>query len=381
MGDTGDDVRDRLGGPALLKWHEQFGVDTNVEEYVAKYKIQVDRGMASTKAVYLDTNYWIWLREVETGIGTPAAVVLLSRLRSLVAERKILCVSHLTSMLEIAKQSEGSARVSTLLVDELTERVALAPTAELEALAVANYISAKAGAIPPSSSTQWTSLGQITQSSISGDKVLPATLHNDHRQAILKCAVDALWNTGLSEIFEAFDWDTKNRLSADLDMDVLAEVENRKKTRPHDGNFAKTCQAEFEAAMNQQFELFQSEWLKILGPIGAAALGEKLPLAAKALMRHAVADYQAGSLGNHLAGFVIRTELYSAYECDSGRKISTNDWQDWQHASTALPYCDYFFTEKHLAHQLTNRLRLDTRYQCHVVGSDIEAAIAALDSI
>ena len=47
----------------------------------------------------------------------------MGRLRSLVASRKIVCVSHLTSILEIAKQLEGSARISTALVDELTERV------------------------------------------------------------------------------------------------------------------------------------------------------------------------------------------------------------------------------------------------------------------
>lgn len=379
MAETRDEVLDRLGGPALLQWHRRFGVDTSVEEYISKYKAQVDRGMTSTKAVYLDTNYWIWLRDAEIGRGTAAGAALLRRLRSLVAARKIVCVSHLTSMLEIAKQFEDSARVSTVLVDELTERVALAPTAELDALEVGNYIRAKSGAMPLSTALQWTSLGQIVQSSISGGKVLPESLHNDHRQAILKCAIDALWNQGLSEVFEAFDWDTKNRLQADLNAEVLAKVELRKKTRPHDGNLKKTREAEFEDVMMQQIELFKVELLKILGPIGVAALGAKLPLAVQGLVRHAATDYRAGSLGPHLPGFVIRNELYSAYECDADHIISTNDWQDWQHASVALPYCDFFLTEGRLAHQLTKMLSLDTTHQCRVVGPNIEMALAALD--
>lgn len=84
--------------------------------------------MALSKAVYLNTNYWIQLRDAERGKGSASGLALLNRLRTLVAARKIICIGHLTSMLEIAKQLEGSARVSTALVDELIERVALTGT-------------------------------------------------------------------------------------------------------------------------------------------------------------------------------------------------------------------------------------------------------------
>lgn len=379
MTKTHDKVLDPLG-PALLHWHLRFSVDTSVEEYISKYKAQVDRGMAFTKAVYLDTNYWVRLRDAELGKGTVAGVALLGRLRSLVAARKIICVSHLTSMLEIAKQLENSARTSTALVDELTERVTLAPTTELDALEIENYVRAKLGATHPSSSLQWTCLGQIFKSKLSGGNVLPANLGNDG-QAVLKSAADALWNQGLTEIFEAFGWNTKNHLQADLDPEALVRVEERKKTRPYNGNLKKTCEAEFEDVMEQHIELFEAELLKLLGPIGAAALGAKSSLAAQGLARHALADYQSGTLGRHLPGFVIRTELSAMYECDPAHTLSTNDWQDWQHASVALPYCDFFLTEKRLAHQVTKILHLDTKYQCRVVGPDMDAALAALDGL
>lgn len=381
MAETRDEVLDRLGGPALLQSHRRFGVGISVGEYIAKYKAQVERGMVFTRAVYLDTNYWVRLRDAEIGKGTPAGVALLGRLRSLVSARKMVCVSHLTSMLEIAKQLEKSARASAALVDELTERVALAPTAELDALEIENYIRAVTGAMRTGPSRQWTCLGQIVRSTISGDTVLPASLPDSHRQAILKCAIDTLWNQGLSEIFEAFKWDTKRFLQADLDADVLTKVEERKKTRPHDGNLKRTREAEFENTLNQQIELFKVALLKILGPIGVAVLGAKFPLTVQGLVRRAVADYQHGSLGTHLPGFVIRNELYAAYECDPNHTISTNDWQDWQHASAALPYCDLFFTEGRLAHQLTKMLSLDTKYQCRVVGPDMDLALTALGAM
>ena len=75
------------GGPALLQWHLLFSIDTSVEGNISKYRAQVNRGMTSTKAVYLDTNYWIQLRDAEIVKGTAASVALLSRLRSLVSAR------------------------------------------------------------------------------------------------------------------------------------------------------------------------------------------------------------------------------------------------------------------------------------------------------
>lgn len=380
MTETHDKILDRLGGPALLHWHRLFGVDTSVEEYILKYKLQMERGMASTKAVYLDTNYWIWLRDAELGRGTVESVALLGRLRSLVATRKIVCVSHLTSMLEIAKQLEDSARATTALVDELTERVALSPTAELDALEVGNYVRYKSGVVGRSPPLQWTCLGQIVKSDLSGGNVLPPNIGNAG-QAILKSAADAFWNQGFSEIFEAFDWNTKHHLKSDLDAETLIKVEERKKTRPHNGDFRRTCEAEFEAVLIQHVGLFEAELVKLLGSSGAAALDTKSSLAAQSLARHAVADYQAGALGRHLPGFVIRNELYSTYECDPSHTLSNNDWQDWQHASVALPYCDLFLTERRLAHQVTNVLQLDSKYQCRVVGRGVDAALVALDEL
>ena len=380
MSKNRDDIYIRLGGPALLRWHRRFNVDTSVDEYIVKYKIQVDRGMTATKAVYLDTNYWIWLRDAELGKGTAAGIALLDRLRLLVAARKIICVIHLTSMLEIAKQIENSARASSAIVDELTEHIALAPTAELDALEIGNYIRFKSDTTQTSPPLQWTCVGQIAHSGLSGENVLPASLGND-RHAVLKSAADALWNQGLSDFFEAFDWDTKRRLQANLDVETLSKVEERKKTRPHSGNLRKTCEAEFEAIVKNHVKVFEVELRKLLGPIGAATLGANIPLAAQGLVQNAVTDYRAGSIGSHLAGFVIRTELYSMYECDPTHTLSSNDWQDWQHASAALPYCDLFLTEKRLAHQVTKMLNLDTKYGCRVVGPDMEAALAALDEM
>jgi len=55
------------------------------------------------------------------------------------------------------------------------------------------------------------------------------------------------------------------------------------------------------------------------------------------------------------------------------KPLTTNDWVDWSHAAAALAYCDMFFTERHLAHQLRQELGADKQYKCEVAGTLGEA--------
>jgi len=70
----------------------------------------------------------------------------------------------------------------------------------------------------------------------------------------------------------------------------------------------------------------------------------------------------------------ILSALYAAVIWDKQQRFQDNDFYDFRHATAALPYCDYFFTEKRLAHLLTqNLLGLDKFYQCTVKSKEKEA--------
>ena len=57
--------------------------------------------------------------------------------------------------------------------------------------------------------------------------------------------------------------------------------------------------------------------------------------------------------------------------------LTNNDCVDWSHAAAALPYCDMFLTERHLAHQLRQKIRADQQFGCEVIGT-IEEALSKL---
>jgi len=95
-------------------------------------------------------------------------------------------------------------------------------------------------------------------------------------------------------------------------------------------------------------------------------------------------DKEVRKLGNGLANLLhiaftegkLRQELPFAYIGAGlhalaryrGEKVSKGDIHDFMHARTALPYCNYFLTEKRLGNLLTDKLLgCDTLYGCRVL--------------
>lgn len=80
------------------------------------------------------------------------------------------------------------------------------------------------------------------------------------------------------------------------------------------------------------------------------------------------------TIGSLLPSTAILAELYALYESAPNRKpLSTNEWADWNHAAAALPHCDFFLTERNLAHLIRQELRADVQYGCAVAGKLQEA--------
>ena len=80
----------------------------------------------------------------------------------------------------------------------------------------------------------------------------------------------------------------------------------------------------------------------------------------------------------YLPAFHIPAAIMASFWRDKKRKFNATDWLDFQHAETAIPYCDAFFTEKSLCHlAIRSDRRLDQEYGC-VILSAIDDAIEYL---
>jgi hypothetical protein len=365
-----EDLLARLGGMELVGWHHANGADLDASMYRERYWKVLLEGLSKSKLIYLDTNYWVWLREAELGHGSTNAVSLLNTLRTMVRSREAICVSQLNSFLELGKQEETSLRVTASLLDELTEGIVIASMPELLKYDCEQYISAKLGIQIQGGLSIWTKVGQIHQHTL--PEKMPGPVTSADRDVVLKATIDALWNATFEDVFDQFSWATKHTLNADIDSEVIARVEERKMKQLAEGQSRERGRlSEFSQFVNEFLRPIFTDQLRTWNtqhhlPNGLDGFMHQL----QAVMDGAVDDFKARTLGKFLPSAAIPVELYTLYETGNpNKRLTTNDWVDWNHAAAALPHCNVFLTERNLAHQLRQELKADRQYGCTVIGT------------
>lgn len=354
---------------SLVLWHRDNPM--RAEEYLANYRMLLAHGMERAHKVYLDTNVWVRLRETELGKGTSAEVQLLRRLRKHVQERRVICVSHLHSFLEVGRQSEASLRVTARLLQELTDGVALAPPEELHAWECRRFARDVLGCATPIELGPWTKVGLIHRTGPFRE-LLPPGADPLAGEATLKAVTDLLWNTTFAEVFEAFDWNTKERLSFDIDPDVIAELERIRRSNGERGlRNSAVRDATFAVYVERNL---RSHFVQVLSDSGVLDVSNL-----DAVLFAANHRFAKRSLAGQLGLSSLFVDLY-CLAATSNRPIESADYADWAHAGAALQQCDLFVTERHLAHQLASALHADTALGCVVVAG-AEDALRALDSL
>lgn len=360
----------RIGGEKLVLWHRANGVNVDSFAYQERYRKVLLDGLSCARLIYLDTNYWVCLREAELGVGTPEAQRLLRGLRAIVRSREAICVSHFNSFLELGKQEETSLRATACLLDELTEGIAIAPIQDLMEWDCRQFISAKLGIQIQEGLSCWTKVGQIHQHALPEN--MPGPVTSAGRDVVLKATIDALWNATFEDVFDQFSWATKHTLNADIDPEVIARVEERKMKKVAEGQSRERVRlCEFSQFVYKFLRPIFTDQLWAWNtqhrfPDGLAGFMRQV----QTVMDAAVVDFKARTLGKLLPSAAIPVELYTLYETGNpSKRLTANDWADWNHAAAALPHCDVFLTERHLAHQLRQELKADRQYGCTVIGS------------
>lgn len=363
-----------------MVWHAQNGIDVSETEYVERYRTLLLAGLAQPKKVYLDTNYWVRLRKAEREESNEAAE-LLKRLRQLVRSRKVICVLHLYSFLELAKQEEGSLRVTARIVDELTEGVATASVLEQRAWDCAEYITAKLQLEVGKPLCNWTKIGHLHSQQLPAK--MPGPVTSGQRATILKAVVDSTWNTTLTHVFNQIDWNRSKLFSADIEPDVLVKIDDERLQRLASQDTGKIVrQQEFTQILrNVLVPIFTSQltdWHVNNGfPAGISGILHDI----QTIVQSAQVEFNSRSLGRFLPSVTIPIDLFTLFVTGSHKKqIGNNDWVDWHHAASALANCDLFFTERHLASVLRQELRAEKQYGCGVAGT-LDEAMRLLDKI
>lgn len=350
--------------------------EVSVHKYVNGLIAEVGDSIADRHKIYLDTRYWIHLRDAAMGRPKlPEHSEILERVRSLVSSGVAICPVSDAAWVELFKQSDSATRLTTAdLLDELSLGIAIMSEEERVIAELEHFIThPDIGAPSPVLRNRvWIKAGYILGLSIPVMK----DLSPEENLLLQKASVDLFWQTTHREIAETAgplpsmsdSWeDSAKRITADMKR-YADEV--------------RSIQQAFAAEIAGALGVFKDAIRVLMFRHFRNTTGNT------DLISNEQADSSVQTALNMLVNaFRLRPKimaqripsLYSYAMChaavrmDKTRKFNGHDLLDIHHASSGIPYHDAVFTETPLRVLVTaGNVALDKTFACAVLSKEKE---------
>lgn len=346
-------------------WNAHKGKDTvSQQDYLHSLHRALGVKMGIPKRLYLDTNFWVNLRNVvlgRTDMKGAGYACLLSRIRDLRARGRIICPISFPLFQELVRQSDNQTRrTMAALMDELSDGTCIQTPdtiekLELKRLFLKTLLGPKA---PEMQEWVWTKVGAVCGEWLITfpSKVLPQADVN----LLQKVMIDEMWGMSVSALVEFYPV-TDNPAMNDLAASYQALA---KDYRQHKTPFENILEDEKVRHTN----ILLSNSMKLL----LEEIQRQFPAECsefKANQTHAQQfDPKA------LASIQIKSAIHASFISQTPTMIlEANDIIDAVHAATALPYFDAVCVDRGLSHRLkTAPLNFNEIYSATVLSSPDE---------
>ena len=356
----------------------------SLRSYLKHKQLELARTIQPAKKVYLDTKFWLLLRDARLGrnVGSDT-VALLDLLEAGAANGKIICPISADTYVEIFQQTDRvTLRACAQLIDDLSKGVAIILLMERINLEVAHFIRRTIngpGAVHAVEELIWTKIPYALGFNTRVSEYLPP----DSNLAMQKAWLDQLWAITAADMLDMTD-DSGGPLTTPF-PDISHDL-NRGKTEHRDENksFKQTFLSELWGAL----DLYKPDFADILAYMCQEHTGQEPPTdegarqeGGRLLAELIYNAFRVNKLTSELPSLWIGAGLHASVRWNATRKFKANDMPDFRHAVAAVPYCDYFLTERSLRHLISDRnLRLEALFPCKAF-SDPPSAVEALAPI
>jgi hypothetical protein len=350
-----------------IDFHRRFP-ELSLEAYVKTKQLDAFARIEGRKRIYLDTKYWVLLREAMLGRNKDREIHdLLDALRDVVQRGIAFCPICEGTLSEILSQENNETRRGTAaLVDELGLGIGLLEHEMRSNTEIACMLHSD---LPKERAYECDQL-VWTSSSYALGYVFPENTEFDSKTmlCVQKAFTDFLWDLPLAKLLES----PPRRRQPSMGFSSLAHRLNEANAlHQHElTSFEQTFRIESHGAIDHALPIAQqvmiSRYLR--------ANGNAVPT-----------DSESAQLESELRGFLfavlyssqapqrmptihVNTSIHAFVRWNIGQQWEQNDFTDIRHAAAALGYCDAFFTERSLTGWLRHgELQLDKRYSCEVV--------------
>lgn len=334
--------------------------------------------LSTRKLIYLDTNWWIRLREAR--YGTPRDPMdrrILDRLLELVDDQRIAVPASGTSINEVLHQSDLTSRLTTLsMMDSLGVGVALCSREQQAVYEITSWLSTQVtGApriAPPAQSVLTCPLHAVMTPTlrVKGPRpeivrVLPQLVESI--AYLLTYVETAAW-------WEHWKDDPSIRTALSSRMNDRARIGRAKVV-----DFRRVFTAEVHSYLDGYWKYVcqaahppQRSGEQMMTWFGTTLETARTLLAAEPWTK----------LRGKLDGLNIIAGLHAMMRVDPARAFRPTDWDDLNHAALALPYANAFFTEHSLSHLVRAAPgRLADQYPSCTIVSEGPEVLKYLDSL
>lgn len=364
--------------------HHRKKPNQSLFEYYRNLRCNLSELTHNKKIIYLDTKFWILLRDgLTTPQEHPEEYKLLLLARELIRSEKCVFPISEDVFIEVLKQTDIKTLLKTVeIIDELSLGITTLNHDERVQLELFYFFYAHQGkSTYRPSDLVWTKLSYSLGFNYFSLDAIP----DSENLVIQKAFLDHMWSLPLKKQVEVL---LENGGLEGLASQPSAENINKGKFQHmHEASsfkqlFLNELAGWIDCYRNNFDEIsvymYESETGNIISQPRPVNESEET----KKLFGNAIYNlFKLNKIGDHLPTARITSGLFAAVRWDKKQKFQDNDLHDFRHACAALPYCDFFFTEKRLTHLLTQKiLAYDKLYSC-MVFSKLEQAIATLESI
>lgn len=335
--------------------------------------------------VYLDTNFWVLLRNQMTGYRTSTlAQELLSAFRNGVDSNVLICTFSGHTLSEIMKHVDPNTQAATAqLMDELSRGFCLANQDRLLNNEIVHWMC---GWMNPGMDRHVvTELAWAKPAYLLLDYVPPGNpgLRTAEQRLLHDSFTEHLWSMPMAQVMTHIQSSAQPYPSLDWPEAAANNINSEVRRYDHENSTRE--------------QLYLSELWGLVDWLGdmlveryqeAATLWSKpMPQTAeeqqqcKRILQDAIMNLaRVRSIAQALPSIHIRTALHTEIRWDKRRRFKANDLMDMEHTQTALPTCDFFFTDVPNAH-LIRSAKLDSMFNCITTGDPQEALGHVLESL
>lgn len=350
--------------------------EVSAGEYAQQLMTELGDSVATRHKFYLDTRYWIHLRDAAMGRPTHHQHgEILVRVRALVADGLAVCPVSDVAWIELFKQVDPASRLATAdLLDELSLGVALMTEKERVVAEIGYFLThtTDKGLPPIRKNRVWIKAGYVM------GLIVPVIdqFSPEQNRLAQKASIDAFWRVTHRELASGGSSlsDQEDRWKEAAARITAESQKHAHEIRSYQQAFADEISGALRVFKGEIRELAILRYRRITGDQGPVPVeqAEKAAGQLVALLSTAF-KLRREIMAQHIPSLYAFAMCHAAVRWDKFRRFNSHDLLDFHHASSGIPYHDAVFTEKPLRVLVTaGNTALDKTFSCRVMSSETE---------